>query len=272
MIRLRFWHETAFQTTTFSALFAVCLLLPATVKRANAQGGPERDAAAITAMQNSVSAMGNINAWAAIQDWTITGRVSTSGYSQSANFTWIGAGAEFHIETDSTGTTSVFLSGHGSPARIINGTVSNLNYFMDRANPPLYLPGVCLTQELSNQQLTIQYIGTTTVNGIPAIQVQITDNSDAQGSLVTPHSWYFNAATLLPLQVTVRLPPNENPASYSNGSLTFGQFQAVSGLLVPSLIVLSNGNLPLKSFAITTVNFNSGVPPSEFNPPQGGGQ
>jgi hypothetical protein len=239
---------------------------------ANAQGGPERDAAALAAMQSSVAALGGASGWGAIQDWTITGQVSISGSGQPANFGWIGAGVEFHIETDSNGTSSMFLSGHGSPARVINGTVSNLNYFMDRANPPLYLPGVCLTQELNNQQLTILYMGTTTVNGIPAIQVQVTDNSDALGTLVTPHSWYFNAATFLPLQATPILPSNENPSDYTNGSLTFGGFETVSGLQVPAQITLTKGSSPAKSFSISAVAFNSGVPQSEFDPPQGGGQ
>jgi|HubBroStandDraft_1064217.scaffolds.fasta_scaffold76198_2 hypothetical protein len=253
------------------SLVALTFLLVAP-RSASAQSGPERDAAALAAMQSSVAAMGGANGWSAIQDWTITGQVSTSGSGQQANFTWIGAGVEFHIETDTNSTSSMFLSGHGSPARVINGTVSNLNYFMDRVNPPLYLPGICLTQELNNQQLTILYMGTTTVNGVPAIQVQVTDNSDAQGTLVTPHSWYFNAATLLPLQVTPRLPPNENPSNYSNGSLTFGQFTTTSGLVVPSQITLANGSLATKSFAVTSTTFNTGVAQSEFNPPQGGGQ
>jgi len=250
----------------------ILMSLIAPFRSAKAQGGPERDAAALAAMESSIVAMGGANEWAAIQDWTITGQVSTSGSGQQANFSWIGSGVEFHIETDSNSSSSIFLSGHGSPARIINGTVFNLNYFMDRANPPLYLPGVCLTQELSNQKLTIQYLGTTTVNGIPAVQVQVTDNSDAQGSLVTPHSWYFNAATYLPLQVTLRLPPNENPSNYTNGSFTFGQFATANGLLVPSQVTLANGNLSTKAFSIASAAFNTGVPQSEFNPPQGGGQ
>jgi hypothetical protein len=253
------------------SVFALVFLLAAPWS-ASAQSGPERDAAALAAMQSSVAAMGGANGWGAIQDWTIIGQVSTSGSGQQANFSWIGAGLEFHIETDSNGSSSVFLSGQGSPARIFNGTVFNLNYFMDRANPPLYLPGVCLTQELNNQQLTIQYMGTTTVNGIPALQVQVTDNSDAQGSLVTPHSWYFNAATFLPLQVAIRIPPNEDPSSYSTGSITFGSFETVNSLSIPGQVILANGNLATKTFTVSAVTFNSGIPQTEFDPPQGGGQ
>jgi hypothetical protein len=252
--------------------FVTLTFLLAAAWSASAQSGPERDPAALAAMQSSAAAMGGANGWGAIQDWTITGQVSTSGSGQQANFSWIGSGVEFHIETDSNGSSSMFLSGHGSPARVINGTVFNLNYFMDRANPPLYLPGVCLTQELNNQKFTILYMGTTTVNGIPAIQVQVTDNSDALGTLVTPHSWYFNAVTFMPLQVTPLLPSNENPSDYTNGSLTFGGFETVSGLQVPAQITLTKGNSPTKSFSVSAVAFNSGVPQSEFDPPQGGGQ
>jgi hypothetical protein len=251
----------------------ILLLVMGLVGMAGAQGGgPERDAAAISTLQSALTAMGGVNGWGSIQDWTITGQVSTSGSGQTANFSWIGAGLEFRIEVDPGQTTNLFLSGHGSPARISNGTVSPLNYFVARANPPLYLPGVRVAQELNNQQLTLQYVGTTTANGVPAVQIHVCDNSDALGALVTPHDWYFNATTFLPLQVTVRLPPNENPAQYSNGTLGFGAFQAVNGLLVPFQVTLSNGNLSSKSFAIASVVFNSSVPQSEFDPPLGGGQ
>jgi hypothetical protein len=253
--------------------FALFLLVISVVGTGSAQGnGPERDATALSILANSISAMGGAKGWGNIQDWTITGSVSTSGSGQQAAFIWIGAGPEFRIEVDPGENINLFLSGHGSPARISNGNVSFINYFVARANPPLYLPGVRLVQELSNQQLTIQYVGTTSVNGVAAVQVHVSDNSDPQGALVTPHDWYLDATTFLPLQVTIRLPPNEDPGNYSNGTLGFGPFQAVNGLLVPSQIVLTSDDSNAKTFTIASVTFNSGVLQSEFDPPQGGGQ
>jgi hypothetical protein len=240
---------------------------------AHAQSGPVRDASAIAVLQNSVSAMGGSSSWQAVQDWTIAGTVSSNGSGQPAsNFSWIGAGMEFRLEVDTSSTTNVFLSGHGSPARISNGVVSSLNYFVARANPPLYLPGVRLMQELNYQKLTIRYVGAATAQGRAAIQIHVSDDSDSLGSLVTPHDWYFDASSFLPLQVHLRLPPNENAANYMNGTFDFWQFQTVNGMLVPSQLSLSKGNLPTTSIVIGSVTFNSGIPQSEFDPPQGGAQ
>jgi hypothetical protein len=215
--------------------------------------------------------MGGSAAWGAIQDWTITGTVSVNG-SQTATFSWIGAGVEFCLQTTTGGTVNQFLSGHGSPARINGGTVNSLNYFVSRANPPLYMPGVEFTQDLANSVLTIQYIGAATTHGVPSVQVHVSDDSDATGSLVTPHDWFFDATTFMPLEVQFRIPPNEDASAYINGTLDFWQFQTVDGLVVPSQSSLTTDGGATKSFAIGTPTFNSGVPSSTFDPPQGGGQ
>jgi hypothetical protein len=236
------------------------------------QGQPQRDASAITILQNSLAAMGGVNGWSSVQDWICTGTTTSSNSQTSSNFIWTGAGVEFRFETDTGNTTNLFLSGHGTPARIVNGTVSPINYHVARANPPLYLPAAQLTQELNNSHLTVQYVGTVTVNDQSAIEVHVSDNSDAIGSLVTPHDWFFDPVSFLPLQVQFRLPTNENAADYLNGTFAFSQFQTVNGMTAPSQITLSIDNGAAKSFEVGSITFNSGVPQFTFDPPAGGGQ
>jgi len=232
-----------------------------------------QDPPAIAVLQSSISAMGGLSTWQSIKDWTIQGMASISGSNQSSSpFTWIGAGAEFRIETDTGSTTNLFLSGHGTPVRILNGSVSSINYHVARATLPFYLPAFVLQEELSNAKLTILYVGTTAVNEKPAVQVHVSDNSDSIGSLVTPHDWYFDPTSLLPLQVVFRTPSNENADTYLTFTLAFSQFQTVSGMQVPFQATLLRDSAPSKVFAVNTLVFNSGVPPSTFDPPQGGGQ
>jgi hypothetical protein len=254
------------------ALFVVPLLsITVTVRKAHAQA--QQDPQALTVFQSSISAMGGSSQWASIQDWTITGTLTATGSSQSSStFNWIGSGLEFRLERDTSSTTSVFVSGHGSPAWLRNGNQTAIKEYVARANPPFYLPGVLLSLELSNQALTIHYVGPTLLNGTSAIQVHVCDNSDAQGTLVTPHDWFFDPTSFLPLQVQFRLPPNENPSSYINGTMTFSAFQQVASLLVPKKIVLSKSPTPTESFVLRSIVFNSGVPQSMFNSVQGGGQ
>jgi hypothetical protein len=260
------------QTSIALRLILILLFFSITLP-ASGQGGPVRDASAIAVLQNSETAMGGLGSWQSIQDWTMTGTASVTGSGQPpSNFSWIGAGAEFRLEADTSNLQNIFLSGHGSPSWMSNGTVKSLNTFVSRATPPFYLPGVRLLQELGNQQLTIQYVGSATVHGTAAIQIHVSDDSDSQGSLVTPHEWFFDAASFLPLQVQFRLPPNEDPSSYINGIQDFWQFQMTNGVLVPSQISLARGSDSSKTFAVNSVTFNSGVPQSTFDAPQGGGQ
>ena len=231
------------------------------------------DAAAISVLQSSLSAMGGTSAWNSIQDWVITGSVSSNASAQTnATFTWKGAGNEFRFEIDGNQTTNIFVSGHGAPARVVNGTSTPINYHVARANAAYHLPGFRLLQELNNSQLNIRYIGAATVQGRPAIQVHVSDDSDSIGSLVTPHDWYFEPVSFLPLRVTVRLPTNENAGDYLNGAFDFAQFQSVSGVLVPFQVSLSKDYAPQKVFAVSSTIFNSGVPSSAFDTPNGGGQ
>ena len=233
---------------------------------------PQRDAAAISTLQSAVSAMGGASLIETVQDCILTGSIQYSN-GTSKTFNWTIAGSEFRRELDlPTGGATVFYSGHGSPAWTRNGSTSALNYHMDRANRPLYLPPYALFLDLNNSVYTLKYVGTVQLNGGNAIQVHISDDSDSVGSLVTPQEWYFDPVSFLPLQVQFRQPSNENAGDYSNATFAFSQFVAVGGVLAPATISYTQDNLPSQTITIGTVTFNTGVPPSVFDPPQGGGQ
>lgn len=235
------------------------------------QPPPQRDASAIRTLQSAIAALGGAPAMASIQDCVLTGTTTpTSGSTKS--FTWTIAGSEFRIETNNGRGTNIFLSGHGSPARISNGTASPLNYHMARAQLPLYFPGYILFEELSNSQLTLKYVGPVIVNGLKALQVHISDDSDSMGSLVTTQEWYFDPVSLQPLRVEFREPSNDNAADYIDAAYQFSQFQLVNAISVPSQLTYYEGKVQVAAMTIASVTFNSGVPPDVFDAPQGGQQ
>jgi hypothetical protein len=229
---------------------------------------PERDAAAISTLQSAIAALGGTNAVTAIQDCILTGSIQNQN-GTNTKFTWTIAGSEFRIETtNGSGRTNVFLSGHGSPAWVLNGNTSALNSYVARANLPFYLPPYVLLQELQNSVYTLKYVGAVQLNGTNVIQVHISDDSDTMGTLVTPQEWYFDSASFLPVRVQVREPANENPSNYSTATYDFSHFVSVNGVLVPYASSFSDdttNEVP----TITTVTFNSGVSQSVFDPPQG---
>lgn len=235
-----------------------------------AKNSPQRDAAALTALQNAITALGGTNAVAAIQDCILTGSVAY-GDGTSRTFTWTIAGVEFRRETTTAnGTVTVFLSGHGSPAWLLGGNTTSLSSFMGRANFPLYLPPYALFQELSNPVYTIRYVGPTQVNGVNVLQIHISDDSDAAGALVTPQEWFLDPVSFLPVQVQFRQPSNENAADYVNTTFAFSKWMSLTGVLVPSAISYTQDNLANETILISGATFNTAVPPQVFDPPQGG--
>jgi hypothetical protein len=252
---------------------AVLVLTVGLVATAKAQArNPERDSAAISTLRSAITAMGGANLVGAIQDCILTGSV-LSGDGTSKNFNWTIAGIQFRRELDyPNGGTSVFYSGHGSPVWATHGTTSALNYYIDRANMPLYLPPYVLFQELNDPIYTLKYVGAVQLNGNNVVQVHISDDSDALGTLVTPQEWYFDPVSFLPVEVQFREPPNENPTEYVNATFVFSPFVSVSGVLVPSAIAFAQDGLPNMTISVRSVTFNSGVSQNVFDAPQGGRQ
>jgi hypothetical protein len=250
--------------------FAVLFLIVGLLAAANAATqSPERDAAAVSTLQSAITALGGSNAVAAIQDCILTGSIANQD-GTSTNFTWTIAGSEFRIETTTgKGGSNVFLSGHGSPAWVLNGNTSALNYYVARANLPFYLPPYVLLQELQNPIYTLKYVGAVQLNGTNVIQVHISDDSDPVGTLVTPQEWYFDSVSFLPVRVQVREPANESAANYGTATYDMSQFVSVKGVLVPYKISYSNDTTN-EVLSIGTVTFNSGVSQDVFDPPQGG--
>lgn len=251
---------------------AVLVLMMGLVTAASAvTQSPERDAAAISTLQSAITALGGSNAIAAIQDCILTGSILNQN-GKTTNLTWTIAGSEFRSETTTAkGGTNVFLSGHGSPAWIVNGNTLALNAYVARANLPFYLPSVVILQELQNPAYTLRYIGTVQLNGASVIQIHVSDDSDSVGAMVTPQEWYFDPVSLLPIRVQFREPANEDVTNYSTGTYDMSQFTPVNGVLVPYTISHFD-DMTVEVLSVATVTFNSGVSPSVFDPPQGGKQ
>lgn len=260
------------RSATVLTLAIFLLVIGLVVTTSAAAKSPDRDAAAISTLQSAITALGGASVVGSIQDCILTGSILYNDKT-SKSFNWTIAGSEFRRELDfPNGGTSVFYSGHGSPAWTQNGTSSALHYHMARANLPLYLPPYVLFQELNNSVYTLKYVGVVQLNGKKVVQIHVSDDSDVIGALVTPQEWYFDPVSLLPVEVQFRQPSNENAGDYVNATFDFSQFVPVGGVLVPSKVSYYQDNTLNKTITISSVTFNSGVPQSFFDPPQGGGQ
>jgi hypothetical protein len=234
---------------------------------------PVRDPQAIAVVQSAIAAMGGVGVASGIQDLTIQGTSTdmTGASGQTIGFTWRNSGVEFRQELQQAGTTvRISLSGHGTPRDFRNGTWESPPYHESRANLPYYVPIYVLFGEINNPSYTLSYVGSTTIGGRAAIQIHACDESDFFSHLVLPQDWYFDPVSGLPLQVNFKIPSDTDAATSQAGSIQFANFQSVSGVAVPFQITLQEGVVSSTQI-VSSVQFNTGISPSEFDPPASAG-
>jgi hypothetical protein len=226
---------------------------------------PVRDTQAIAAIQTALGAMGGAGAIGVIQNAVVQGTsVATPDNGNGiTNFTWTSAGNDFRYENDANAGSHVLVSNGGNPADQENDNWVTIPSSIARANLPFHIPALVLFNELSNQNYTLTFVGQTTLNGVAAVQVNTSDNSDFIGQLVTPQQWYFDPKSGLPLRVVYRIPSFLDAQSYSTGTIDFASYRAVSGVLVPFQLTISEGPGSLVA-TVTTATFNAPLGPNQF--------
>jgi hypothetical protein len=231
---------------------------------------PVRDAQAMTVVQSAITALGGAGAVVAISDARVTGTEQDSANPDAipATFSWQTSGVEFCSTVQNSNGTYTEVSGHGVPAQFKNGSWVLMNPYVSRAELPFHLPILALYAEIQNPNITFQFVGSGTVEGKPAIHVHVADNSDPMGQLVTGQEWYFDPASFLPVRVEYKWPDKRNPNDSILGALEFSNYNAVNGVNVAYQLKIQVSQLVLQA-TVTLAVFNSGLPASTFDPPEG---
>lgn len=251
----------------FRSILPAFLVLPLLAPASPQQTIPQRDPAAVVAVQQAVTALGGFTAAGLILDARVTGTIApASGSSLPAgSFVWEDAPPEFRYTLQTPTEARVFASGHGQPVFEKNGVVHALFPHMATASLPFHLPAVVLAHQLRNVNCSVKLIGNTTVASNPAIHVRMSVDTDPVSAQVTPEDWYFNSVTGLPLRVEYRLPENRRADDFSVETEEFSNFQAVSGLQIPYLITIYRDEVLQGAATINSVAFNVGLSSSEFD-------
>jgi hypothetical protein len=239
-------------------------------QQATSSPPPVRDAQAVTVVQSAITAMGGAGAVVAITNATITGTEQDSSNPDATptTFSWQTSGVEFSSTVQNSAGTYTEVSGHGAPAQFKNGIWALMLTSIVRAELPFHLPILALYAEIQNPNITFQFVGSGTVEGKPAIHVHVADNSDSMGQMVTGQEWYFDPASYLPVRVEYKW-PDKTDLNYSvPGALEFSDYNAVNGVNVPYQLKIQVSQLVLQA-TVTSAVFNSGLPASTFDPPEG---
>lgn len=249
--------------TWFSAL----ILFSGSVLPLEASSAARKDASAVAVVQAAITAMGGDAAVMQVKDSVVTGTISPVKDSpvKPASFTWKTLGPEFRYETRREANSYVFVSGHGKPAVSRNGQVKRVFYHAARGCPPVHLAALVLSGQLADPNYSLIDAGQSVIYGKATLKVETKPNEADQIVPLTLQTWYFDATTGLPVRVEYQIPEATNAADLTNASMDFVDFRQDGGMAVPQSILYSEGGVPLQFYAISTVTFNVGIDPSEFD-------
>lgn len=238
---------------------------------------PKRDPQALAAIQNAISMLGG-PALSQVRDASVQGNIQVlSGPSvESASVVWEDAWGKgvtaFRRESHVGGSVSVLLSNSGQPVDLQDGITTKVPQHIGFSCAAIHLPGIILAAQLNNPGYSFQFMGTTALNGLPAIHIQSALSTDPIASALSLQDWYFDSSSGLPLRVDYRIANSPDLMNPGIASMQFANFQSVSGILVPFRLTETGLTGDQDVVTITSATFNSGLSPSQFLPTAGAAQ
>lgn len=232
---------------------------------------PQRDADALAAIQRAVLAMGGA-AIQQVQDSVFQGTLgAVEGSSMtSGDFTWKNSGTEFRYENPGRSGRGTLVSGRGRPGIVGPSGTTRLNAHMAEANLPAHLAPLVLLKTLADVRHRLIFVGNEALNGAAVIHVRSSLEADEVSAATTVRDWFFDAATGLPVRVEYRLPANSNALEHMPAAVELSDFRFVSGIAVPFQITVYHNGQRLGVARISSVVFNTGISPSDFDLAGGG--
>jgi hypothetical protein len=145
-----------------------------------------------------------------------------------------------------------------------------------------FFPALTLEAVADDPQTSVSYLGLDASKGRPLLHLQVTRTLPSQSPSVaalilglSTMDIYFDPQSLLPVVLDFNAHPDVDANTNLPEEIQFGNFQSLSGGLVPFRIQkYLQGSLML-DLVVTNVSINSGVPSSVFTLPpvsSGGGQ
>lgn len=241
------------------------------VPSAAGQAPPVRDPDALAVVQSAITALGGQDAIGQVQ--TCLAQVQTQAEpgstATSTTATWKNMGNEFRYEVPAG---EIFVSGHGTPAFSIGGTVKLLPSYVGLASFPSAMVSTSLLSQFLNPSYSVMSAGNGTVGSNPAVLVKTNLSTDTTSATVTQQTWYFDPTSGVPLRAEYQVPDWNDATVSGAAAVEFADYTAVSGVKVPYKITYFFGGKPLQTATLTAVVFNSGVTTTDFDVPSGDGQ
>lgn len=251
----------------FVVALSLTLLITSFVGAQTPNPTPVKNATALAEIEAAITAMGGDAAAIQISDSVVTGTITptTGSWVKPATFIWKTSGPEFRYEIQRDSGNQIFASGHGKPAVSRNGNIKPLFYHMIYGGLPFHLPMIILATKITDSTTSLTDAGTVTVLAKSAYKVQINTGTNSVDASTTQQVWYCEATSHLPLRVEYRLPEATDMNQWTDAAAEFSDFRPVNGVLIPFTMTYYQGGVALSVLSISTVNFNVGIDPAEFD-------
>jgi hypothetical protein len=261
------------RTRVFCCFFRSYLLVLVSSTFLFSQNQPPSDPQAVKLASQSIAALTGGNA---INDVTLNGSVTWSG----------GAAPE-------TGTTTLLASGTGESRMNLtlpSGTraeirdastgVAQGQWIAQDGSSGLFAQQNCATDAVwffpalgslaAGPNVVLSYIGPETRNGAAVQHIQsYIYQSNPSGITPSPQQlstmdFYLDATTSLPVSIAFNAHPDNTASANLSVEVDFSNYQALSGVMVPTHIQRALQGNVLVDIVISGASFNTGLPISDF--------
>jgi hypothetical protein len=232
----------------------------------------ERDADGIAAISKALDSMGGQAAYAAIKDTNTNATCVRASKSKTETHTVrsVTAGEYFRYD-GGTPISDGLVNGPYGAMRIVSGKPSAMEGRSVRAVRPVHIPGLILYQVLNNSNDEIRMLGSTNLNGAPAVHVRIITSQESKDSFEPEEDWYFSPQTGLPLKLAYSSPAFNSVRRMGRSTVEYSNFTSTGALVLPNTIIRKLDGGPTTTCTVNSFGENTS-PALSFFSVNGGGQ
>jgi hypothetical protein len=233
---------------------------------ATAHPQASKDPAAISAVENALTAMGGDPAFSAIQDVTVSAQAQdANGQAALPDMTWKSMGMSIRTEVTTEAGTSITTAENGAGfVEDVSGTVLASDTRLANSAFPHHLPGIVLHSLLSAPDRSLAIVSDTNDESIVHIR-SVRVLSDQTVVPETQEDWYVDLNTGLPSRVDFVIPATSG--SDVTGSVNFVSWQKTSTVLIPQTIQDVQNDAIQDTFVLGAPAFNQGLTDANFQLP-----
>ena len=233
-----------------------------------------RDPQAIKILQQTIAALGGATALSSVTAASTHASIVPVPDSQlpSGTVVWeddfTGPSYEFRDTFQSDGFTRTLVSGHGSPGQIDkDGDPHKLQSHVAYAAVPYQLPAIVLNRDLSDSNRTVTFIGTTALAGKSVLHIRTSIDVGIVEKLLSPHDWYIDASTFLPIRVEYDVPNTINLSDIYLSAVDYSDYRPINGILFPFTQNVSERGNPVCVVQVSAIDLNPPTSSTDFDLP-----